>query len=242
MRADTARVAVFAVLAMLGGALWVSLPVTTAEVVPWAWVSIASLALGALVGAACVVAAQPQVSRAAVVLAAPLVVAVVRAVAELLDGRSLTVQATDAVMVGGAVASAGLGVVLARILPGRAGRIGAAAFVQLAILVLTSIALVLADSGALSLFGLLAAAFLGGAVVVRLLPAATGGEVVLAWVLLLVAAFTTAALATTPARLMVVVIVATVMAPIPAGLAALGASVARRAPPMAPLPDATVVR
>lgn len=242
MRSDDARVVLLAVLSMLGGAIWVSLPIGAADLVPTPLLSVAILSVGALLGAAGAVAASPEVSRPAVILAAPLVVAVVRACGDLLASKPLTVQPSDALLIAGALAAAGLGVLLARALPIRLGRIGAAAFVQLAILILTSAIAVILDLDTLSLVVCLGGAFLGGLIAVRLSPETTTGEVATGWVLFWLTAFATAAISTSAARLMITAIVATVLAPIPTGLAALGAAVGRRRPRPAPLPDAAVVR
>lgn len=238
-----------AVLILLGAATWALTPVALlmdrldGVAGPALMIRAAALLLGCLIGGASAAAALPTVARPIVIGAAALAAGVVMAVPG--GDQPLTTQA--ALVVGAVLATAAGAWLGGRMWPGL-GKIGAAAFMQLAV-----ITAVVVGNGYLShhhgtdpspWLPLMLAMVAGGAVTARLVPSITIGHIATSW--LGIAAVTLAlAFVLTTQRFFVVigVVIAAFLVPFPIALSALGAALARRrGPPPADLPSATTVR
>jgi len=200
----------------------------------------AALLIGCLLGGASATAALPTVPRPIVLGAAALAAGVVLALP--VSHQPLT---TEAGLVVGAVAATAVGAWLGARTPPGLGTVGAAAFMQLAIIT----AVVVGNAWLAHHHGtdprpwipLGLAMVAGGAVTVRLLPGATLGVIAASWLLVAVASLALAGvLAERRFFVLAAAIASAVLLPFPIALSALGAALARRrGPPPADLPSAT---
>ncbi len=235
-----------AVLILLGAATWALTPVALLMdrlddvAAPALMIRAAALVLGCLVGGASAAAALPTVPRPIVIGAAALAAGVVLAMPG--GAPPLTTQAA---LLGGAVLATAAGAWLgSRMWPGL-GKVGAAAFMQLAV-----ITTVVVGNGYLAhhhgtdpspWLPMMLAMVAGGAVTARLVPTVTIGHIATSW--LFIAAVTLGlafVLASQRFFVLIAVLVAAFLVPFPIALSALGAALARRrGPPPADLPSAT---
>jgi len=203
----------------------------------------AALLIGCLLGGASATAALPTVPRPIVLGAAALAAGVVLALP--VSQQALT---TEAGLVVGAVAATAVGAWLGARTPPGLGTVGAAAFMQLAIIT----AVVVGNAWLARHHGtdprpwipLGLGMFAGGAAAARLVPGVTTGHVAASWLLVAVASLGLAVvLAEQRAFVLAAAIGTAFVLPFPIALSALGAAlVRRRVPPPADLPAATTVR